>query len=110
MRGRPLSVTETLDAPLSAAESLLIKTYLSRGRSDLAGCVEGAKTYRALWKVPNSIADVKRFKELLQVDDGVQLPVCMYEWLSNLGRIDHRRDPGIIEDDRRAYVATLPGW
>lgn len=106
MRSRHLSIRATLDAPLSDAEELLIKAYIDQGRDDLAGCVIGGKKYRALWKIPESMADVQRLRELLEVDDGVPLPTRRNEWLLKLVMFEYRNDVGLLEDYERSRAPS----
>ena len=106
MRSERLSIRATLDAPLSDAEELLIKAYIARGRDDLAGCVVGGKKYRALWQIPESMADIQRFRELLEVDDDVPLPTRRNEWLLKLVMVDYRHDVGMLEDYERSRAPS----
>jgi hypothetical protein len=109
MRKLHLSIRATLDAPLSDAEQLLIKAYRARGRDDLAGCVIGAKKYRALWEIPESMPDIQRLRELLEVDEDVPLPIFRNEWLLKLVMVDYRDDIGMLEDYERSRAAS-PRW
>jgi hypothetical protein len=107
MRKRTSSIGETLDAELSEAEALLVDAYLAKGRGDLAGCVRGGKIYRALWCRPETMADVKRYKEHLQVDDGVDLPEHRDRWLCDLAAAYYKHDVGMIADYERARGVGL---
>jgi hypothetical protein len=109
MRSQQISIRATLDAPLSDAEELLIEAYIARGRDDLAGCVVGAKKYRALWQIPESMADIQRLRELLEVEDDVPLPTRRNEWLLKLVMLCYREDIGMLEDYERSR-APSPRW
>lgn len=109
MRSQHVSIRATLDAPLSDAEDLLIKAYIARGRDDLAGCVAGGKKYRALWQIPESMADIQRLRELLEVEEDVLLPTRRIEWLLKLMMVDYRGDIGMLEDYERSR-APSPRW
>lgn len=104
------SISSSLGADLTEAETLLVEAYLAKGRNDLAGCVETAKIYRALYMIPHNMTDVKRLKGVLQVDDGIALPADRQEWLFDLAISSYKHDQGLEEDFQRARVASYPGW
>jgi hypothetical protein len=53
------------------------------------------------------MADVKRYKEHLQVDDGVDLPEHRDRWLCDLAAAYYKHDVGMIADYERARGVGL---
>jgi len=107
-----LSFGEILDSDLSKCEIMLRDAYIAKGRNDLAGCVEGGKIYRALWKVPKSMKELKRYRDLIRANDWEMLPDerTMSAWACELIRFRYHNEVGLRKESDKVIINNAPGW
>jgi hypothetical protein len=105
-----MSFGEILDSDLSKYEMMLRDAYIAKGRHDLAGCVEGGKIYRALWKIPKSMEDVRRYRDLLRAKDWEILPDSMSEWIRGLIRFRYHNEWGLQKESGKVLINNAAGW
>jgi hypothetical protein len=88
---------------------MLIKVLKRKGRDDLANCVEGAKTYRALWKIPRNLEELKRYQQITGSENSCETwPETIEEWMAFLCKDRFYRDRDLLIDIGRERAILGP--